>query len=385
MNVALYAPLKPLDHPHPSGDRTTGRELAAVLTAQGFSLVTPSRFRTRWFSTRPALWLAALGARRAALETASQARIKAWITYHTYYKSPDILGPYVARELGIPYVVFQGTYSTRHRRCLHTRIGYELNRRALLAARLVFTNRRLDYDNLKRLVPEDRLVYVRPGIDPGAFAFHAALRRDLRRQWGVGDIPVVVTAAMFRDDVKTKSLAYLIVRLGELARAGQSFFLVLAGDGEMRQGLAALAEQELPGRHRFLGMVPREELGAVYGAGDLFAFPGFRESLGMVYLEAQAAGLPVVATSDGGVPEVVADGHTGILTRPGDDEAFRQALAGLLADRQRRRAMGEAAEAYVRDCHDRDRTYAVVGESLRRLIGGEKDPGLTECLHDRLS
>lgn len=370
VNVALYAPLKPLDHPHPSGDRTTGRELAAVLAGQGFSIITPSRFRTRWFSTRPALWLAAFGARRAALETASQARVKAWITYHTYYKSPDIIGPYVCRELGIPYIIFQGIYSTKHRRSLRTRLGFEINRRALQAAQLVFTNRRLDLDNLKRLLPENRLVYVRPGIEPEAFAFQAGARKTLRRQWGVGETPVVITAAMFRNDVKTKSLAYLIVRLGELARSGLPLFLVLAGDGEMRQGLTALAERELPGRHRFLGLVPREELGAVYGAGDLFAFPGFRESLGMVYLEAQAAGLPVVATADGGVPEVVDNGHTGILTRPGDDAAFRQALTELLTNRQRRLAMSEAAEAYVRDCHDRDRNYAVIADAIRRLARG---------------
>lgn len=369
MNVAFYAPFKPLDHPDPSGDRTIGRELCAALARHGLTLSVASRFRTRWFSARPALWLAVLGARRAALEEASRSRARVWLTYHAYYKSPDILGPYVARELGIPYVVFQGVYSTRPRRSFKTWLGYELNRRALLAARLVFTNRRLDQENLRRLLPEDRIVYVRPGIDADAFAFDAAARRDLRRTWGVGDVPVVVTAAMFRNDVKTRSLTYLLVRLGELARSGVPFFLVLAGDGEMREALAALAARELPGRHRFLGRVPREELGAVYGAGDVFAFPGIRESLGMVYLEAQAAGLPVVALADGGVPEVVDDGRTGLLVAPGDDAGYRQALQALLGDRDRRRAMGEAAETYVRTHHDRTRNYGIVAEALRRLGG----------------
>lgn len=369
MNIAFYAPFKPLDHPDPSGDRTIGRELAAVLDAQGLVPTVPSRFRSRWFSVRPKLWLAAIGARRAALEQASRARVRLWLTYHTYYKSPDVLGPYVARELGIPYVIFQGAYSTKPRRSLKTRIGYELNRRALLAARLVFCNRRLDLENLRRLVPLNRLAYVQPGIDLEAFAFDGAARRELRHQWNVGDAPVVVTAAMFRDDVKTRSLAYLFLRLGELARSGVPFFLVVAGDGEMRDALIALAARELPGRHRFLGCVPREELGAVYGAGDVFAFPGFGESLGMVYLEAQAAGLPVVALADGGVPEVVLGGRTGLLTPPGSDAAYRQALAELLLDRKRRRAMGEAAEAFVRECHDRSHNYGAVARTLHRLAG----------------
>jgi glycosyltransferase involved in cell wall biosynthesis len=369
VNIAFYAPFKPLDHPDPSGDRTIGRELTAALVGEGLSLTVPSRFRSRWFSARPALWLAALGARRAALEEASRARIQAWLTYHAYYKSPDVIGPYVARELGIPYVIFQGVYSTKPRRSLKTRLGYECNRRSLLAARMIFSNRQLDLQNLRRLLPENKLTYVRPGIDPSVFTFDGAARREQRRAWGVEDLPVVVTAAMFRDDVKTKSLIYLFERLGELARSGLRFALVIAGDGEMRETLGTVAERELPGRHLFLGRVAREALAGIYGAGDVFAFPGIRESLGMVYLEAQAAGLPVVALADGGVPEVVAHGRTGILTPPGDDAAFRQALTALLVDRKRRRAMGEAAEAYVRERHDRACNYGVVAAVLRRLTG----------------
>jgi glycosyltransferase involved in cell wall biosynthesis len=367
MTIALYAPLKPLDHPDPSGDRTIGRELAGALTDHGLDLVVPSRFRSRWFSARPSLWLAALGERRRALEEASRARVSLWLTYHAYYKAPDVIGPFVARELGIPYVVFQGIYSTRPRRSLKTRLGYACNRRALAQASLVFTNRRLDLVNLRRLLPDDRLVYVPPGIDPGPFAFDGQARRELRRAWGVGGEPVVVTAAMFRDDVKTQSLTYLLERLGELARAGTRFFLVLAGDGETRERLVDLARRELPERHLFLGCVPREELGAVFGAGDVFAFPGIGESLGMVYLEAQAAGLPVVALADGGVPEVVRHGETGLLVPRGNDAAFREALAGLLADKVRRRAMGEAAEAHVRLRHDRARVYRGVAETLVAL------------------
>lgn len=369
MTIALYAPMKPLDHPDPSGDRTIGRELAGALADHGLTIMVPSRFRSRWFSARPRLWLTALAERRRALEEASRARVRLWLTYHAYYKAPDVIGPFVARELGIPYVIFQGIYSTRPRRALKTRLGYECNRRSLLAARLVFTNRKLDLANLRRLLPEERLVYLPPGIDPTPFTFDGQSRRELRRAWGVEGEPVVVTAAMFRDDVKTQSLTYLLERLGDLARAGTRFFLVLAGDGVTRDRLQALAEREVPGRYRFLGQLPREELGAVFGAGDVFAFPGIGESLGMVYLEAQAAGLPVVALADGGVPEVVRHGETGFLIRPGDDAGYCRALAGLLADKVRRRAMGEAAEAHVRLRHDRALVYRQVAETLASLAG----------------
>ncbi|MFP5259586.1 MAG: glycosyltransferase family 4 protein [Acidobacteriota bacterium] len=369
MNVAFYAPFKPLDHPDPSGDRTIGRELVAALAEQGLAVTVASRFRARWFSARPRLWFEAIAARRKALEAAAKAKARAFVTYHAYYKSPDVIGPYVARELGIPYVIFQGVYSTKQRRSLRTRLGFELNRRSLLAADLVFSNRRLDVANLRRLLPDERIAYVRPGIAPEDFAFDADARRQLRQAWGVGTRPVAVTAAMFRNDVKTESLTYLFARLGELARSGLDFFLVVAGDGETRERLVALAARELPGRHRFLGRVPREGLGAVLSAGDVFAFPGIGESLGMVYLEAQAAGLPVVALADGGVPEVVRDGHTGLLTPPGDDAAHRRALASLLGDRERRLGLSEAARAYVREVHDRSRNYGVVAGALKRLAG----------------
>lgn len=369
MNVAFYAPFKPLDHPDPSGDRTIGQELAAALINEGLTLTVPSRFRSRWFSKRPQLWFSAIGARRAALEQASRDQTQIWLTYHSYYKSPDVIGPFVARELGIPYVIFQGVYSTKPRRRLTTWLGYTLNRRALLAANLVISNRRLDLENLRRLLPEQRLAYVKPGIDPAAFAFEGSARRELRQAWNMEDAPIVVTAAMFRDGVKTQSLTYLFQRLGELARSGMRFYLVVAGDGETRAALTALAEREVPGRHLFLGNVPREELWSVFGAGDVFAFPGIGESLGMVYLEAQAAGLPVVALADGGVAEVVEDGRTGFLTAPGDAAAYRRALATLLTDRERRLAMGEEAERHVRTNHDRSRNYASVVKALQQLAG----------------
>ncbi len=69
------------------------------------------------------------------------------------------------------------------------------------------------------------------------------------------------------------------------------------------------------------------------------------------------------------MPEVVADGRTGLLTPPGDDAAHCRALAELLGDRHRRRSMGEAAEAYVREHHDRSRNYGAVAGVLRRLAG----------------
>ena len=92
-----------------------------------------------------------------------------WLTYHSYYKSPDLMGPVLSRLHHIPYVIFQPMYSTRRRKTGQTRVGFYLNRLALKAATEVFTNNLNDLEALGRLLPPDRITYLPPGINPEAF------------------------------------------------------------------------------------------------------------------------------------------------------------------------------------------------------------------------
>ena len=179
-------------------------------------------------------------------------------------------------------------------------------------------------------MPPNRLAYVAPGIHPKDFSFDEAARRTLRRDWNVGEEPVILSAAMFRPDVKTEGLALVIRACGELVRRGKPLHLVIAGDGQEKQRLQRLAEEQLPGRFRFVGRIPRNEMYRFYSAGDIFAFPGIRESLGMVYLEAQSCGLPVVAFANGGIAEVVRNQETGFLVPLFATESYLQAVDTLL-------------------------------------------------------
>jgi glycosyltransferase involved in cell wall biosynthesis len=277
-------------------------------------------------------------------------------------------------------VVFQGSYSTKRKRDWRTRPGYVMNRKALCAARLVLSNRREDMLNLERLLPPNRLVYVAPGIHPKDFSFDGAARSALRSDWNVGEEPVVLSAAMFRPDVKTQGLAWVIRACGELYRRGKSLHLVIAGDGQEKPRLQRLAEEQLPGRTRFVGKVPRSEMYRFYSAGDIFAFPGIRESLGMVYLEAQSCSLPVVAFANGGIPEVVRDQETGFLVPLYAFEPYLQALDMLLTDKGLRRKMGQAGQRYVRQAHDLDHNYQRLEAALTHLVGEgmpEADSGKT--------
>ncbi|MBI4805913.1 MAG: glycosyltransferase family 4 protein [Desulfovibrio sp.] len=363
MKLAFYAPFKPLDHPRPSGDLTTALGLTRFLTARGHNVEVASGFRARNLTSKPWLWLS------AAMEAvkAGQIRADVWLTHHAYYKSPDVIGPWASKRMGVPYAIFQGIYSTKRRKSFSTRLGFELNRLSLLAADVVFSNRRLDMENLRRLLPEKRLCYVAPGIDPGAFTRDPEAGEKLRVSWGAGERPVILSVAMFRNDVKSQGLRYLITSLGRLDR---DFLLVLAGDGETRRELEALAGVHLPGRTVFLGQIPRQKLYEVYSGADLFVFPGIRESLGMVYLEAQASGVPVVAFDNGGIPEVTRPGETALLTPPFDDDAFLHAVSTLLDSPDMRRTMAEAAAKYVRECHDAAANFSVVEERLLELARG---------------
>jgi glycosyltransferase involved in cell wall biosynthesis len=247
MRIFFYPPFKPLGHPNPSGDLVTATGLYDYLKGRGHQIA---------------------------------------LTYHAYYKAPDLLGPTVCRRSRVPYAIFQGMYSSKRRRKLKTLPGYFLNKKALCAAQKVFTNRKEDLINLKRILPEKRVSYVAPGIQPEDFVFDEKSRIELRRLWGIGDEPTVLSAAMFRPDVKTQGLLWVIRACGELFRQGLRFTLVIAGDGKEKVNLQRFASKQLPGRVRFVGKIERNDMSGFYSAGDIFAFPGFRETLGMVFLEA---------------------------------------------------------------------------------------------------
>ena len=367
MRIFFYAPFKPLAHPQPSGDLVIATGLHDYLVQQGHEVHQVSSLRLRWVFWKPWLWIPLIRERRQARQQIARFQPQLWLTYHTYYKAPDLLGPAVCRQARLPYVVFQGCFSTKRKRDWRTWPGYVMNKKALRAARMVLSNRREDMLNLERLLPPQRLAYVAPGIHPEDFSFDGEARGELRRDWNVGDEPVIISAAMFRPDVKTQGLAWVIRVCGELNRRGKAVHLVIAGDGQEKHRLQTLAEEQLPGRTRFVGQIPRSEMYRFYSAGDIFAFPGIRESLGMVYLEAQSCGLPVVAFANGGVPEVVRDQETGFLVPLFAFEPYLQALDTLLSDEGLRREMGRNGQEYVRKAHDLDKNYRLLEMALTRV------------------
>jgi len=367
MKICFYAPFKPLDHPNPSGDLIIGRGLYDFLAKQDHCMKVASALRCRWIYAKPWNWFSVFREQRRCEKQADEFLPDLWLTYHTYYKAPDILGPYVSRRKKIPYVIFQGIYSTKRRRDIRTGPGFLLNRLALARAEHIFSNRKEDELNLRRIIPSDRVSYVPPGIFPKDFPFDPNARIKLRRLWNVGDAPVVVSAAMFRPDVKTEGLSWVIRACGKLFAEGTNLFLAVAGDGKQKPFLKNLAEKYLPGRVIFTGKIQRDRMYRFYSAGDLFVFPGIRESLGMVFLEAQSCGLPVVAFDNGGIAEVVRHGETGLLTPLLAEKPFIHAIHTFLSHPRLLKTMGRRAVEYVRENHNLDKNYLKVDQILRKI------------------
>lgn len=369
MKIAFYAPFKPLGHKNPSGDLVIARGIVQFLEAKGHAIEVQSNLRARWIYFKPWLWPALAQDFIKCIKRLHKNPPDVWLTYHTYYKAPDLLGPWVCKVLKIKYVIFQGIYSTKRKRRFKTISGFYLNRAALNRADHVFTNKLADLKNLKRIIPERHLTYIKPGIKLDEFVKDDNFGEKQRKTWGIeNNCPIILTAAMFRDDVKTRGLSWLIKCCASLIDSNMRFHLVIAGKGKMENELKTLARKYLPGHCTFAGKIPGEKMYQFYSSGDIFAFPGIRESLGMVYLEAQSCSLPIVAFKNGGIPEVVEHKRTGFLVPMYDCIAFSGMLKSFLKDKMLCKKMGHQAEEYVENQHDIDKNYEKFEQRLSQVV-----------------
>ena len=366
MRVLLHTPLKPPDSSTPSGDREMARGLGRLLRRLGHGVVMPAASRMASGVPMPDahLGLEREARRRAALligrwkslPDGHPERFDLWFTYHCYYRKPDWLGPIVTRALGIPYVIAEASHAPRRAQG-PTRLGHRAVERALAAADLVLTVNPRDVAGVRaRLRPGAHQARLPPFIDVARF--HVAAPR------ASNDVPVLLSVGMMRTRDKLES--YRVLAQSLLLLKDHAWRAVLVGDGPARGEIEALMAP-LGERVRFAGAVAHGDLPALYAASDLYLWPAINEAYGMAFLEAQAAGLAVVAGRTGGVPAVVADGVTGLLTPIGDAAAFASAVARLLDAPEERARLAAAAVARVAAHHDEDAAARALAVALRSL------------------
>jgi glycosyltransferase involved in cell wall biosynthesis len=337
VKIAFYAPLKAPDHPVPSGDRQMARLLMQALDKGGFDAKVASSLRSFQAAAGPLDDLRrAADAEKARLrrDWARDGKPDLWFTYHLYYKAPDLLGPDLAREFHIPYVTAEASYA-RKRDQQGWAEAQALIRDAVGLARvnLCFTHR--DRPGLETAVPQARFAALSPFIDTTAYESRSP-------SWPGGKL---MTVAMMRKGDKFASFAMLAKAL--MLLLDLPWHLTVIGDGAARAETVALFGHIPAERISWRGELPSEAVPAALGEGGIYVWPGCGEAYGMAYLEAGAAGMPVVAQATAGVPAVVRHGRTGLLTQDGDVQAYAAAIRTLLLNDAQREAYGKAAREFV--------------------------------------
>jgi len=349
--IAFHAPMKPPDHPTPSGDRRMARLLIEALGKAGYTPEIASDLRSRDGKGDAAVQADLID--RAAREVD---RLSAswqgdppalWFTYHCYYKAPDLIGPALADRFGIPYVIAEASRARKRLAgpwaAFARRAEAAIDRADLLLAMTAQDRTALDRDakDGQRIV--DFPPFLDPGPDPAPKPDSATLR--------------LLTVAMMRGPDKFASY-------GALAEAMTGFdhpdwHLTIIGDGEYRAEVAALFASCGERMTILSGILDPALLRHRYERADAFVWPGVNEAYGMVYLEAQAAGTPVVAQDWPG-PRAVIGPASAIVPR-NDMAGFRGSILRV-ANAQ----AGAESRRYVLGTHGID----AAAERLRELLGG---------------
>jgi glycosyltransferase involved in cell wall biosynthesis len=218
-------------------------------------------------------------------------------------------------------------------------------------------------------IPRDRILTLGMAVE------HAEVTggdpRALRDRLGIpAGRSIVGHLATLDPNKGSTDLVRAVDRLNRARPASDPIHLVMAGptSPDFERFLAGFAGGRLPDWLSLLGPMPLNGRAEFFAALDLFAMPSRTDSYGIVFLEAWANGLPVVAAAAGGVPEVVRDGATGLLVPFGDLDRLAEAVAKLLSDRPLARAMGDAGRAAVGHGHTWDDRFATLLDRTRRLV-----------------
>ena len=251
-------------------------------------------------------------------------------------RGADVLGGLAASFADVPAVVSRRV-DNPERQVLAT-LRYRPFRRIIaISEAIAAVLRELGIDS-------ERIAVIRSAVDADRFA-GIPDRVSFCDRFGLPADSFVVGAA--GQLIERKGYGVLLDAVAALAGSNPDLRVLIFGEGalepELRARSAALGLEHCV---QFPGF--DAELDDWMGCFDLFVHPALAEGLGVVTLKAQAAGVPVIASRAGGLPEAVADDVTGLLVPPGDSAALRDAIAVLMADDERRQAFGTAGRERMR-------------------------------------
>lgn len=325
--------------------------------AAGVDARLPVRVHRRRVPTSPRALARCLQCALLAWHAARLVRRGGFVAVHLGHLYQLPVGVFLRRLFGLPYAVY--LHGGESPGLLRWRAARALYRRWLRGAAAVAVNSeftRRHYAELGFDLPA--AVLLPPTVDPERHRARPGARAALRSRLGLEDRFVVLSVGRL---VPRKAHDLLLRAVAQLVRAGEPVAAVFVGDGPQRGRLEALARDlGVEERVRFVGFVGEQELADYYAAADAFALPSRRlaerdgvEGFGMVFLEAGAAGLPVVGAATGGIPEAVRDGATGLLVPEDDLGALAAAIQRLARDPDLAQRLGrEGRRRAARGAHE---------------------------------
>lgn len=265
---------------------------------------------------------------------------------HTHMSKAGFLGRLAAERVGIPHVIH-----TPHGNVFHgyfngplTRLFVWMERHAARRTdRIIELTQGGIAEHLAEGIGQrEQYRVVFSGIDTHPYEEAVHNREQTREALGIRPEEIVVGGVGRLEPVK--GFTYFVAMAEALKAVGQALRFMLVGDGGLRAELEQQAETAGVSIE-FLGL--REDIPTIMAAFDILVVPSINEGMGRVILEAGAAGVPVVASRVGGIPDIVDDGETGLLTPPRAPEALAEALQLLIQSPERRRLMGATARAKI--------------------------------------
>jgi len=375
LNIAFYAPMKPPDHPTPSGDRYIAGLLIDALNLAGFNVELASRLRS---------WEGKGDPRRQkeiqdrGLKKAKQLighykmlplaqRPHCWFTYHLYHKAPDWIGPEVCNALSIPYLVAEASVSPRQADGAW-RPGYRASLRAIRRADAVFCLNPIDAVEVKTVAaPNTEIIGLTPFLESSpplrnkaALRHRIAVERhiDPHQYW-------LLCVAMMRRGSKAESYLLLADALRQVERKDRQ--LLIIGDGPAGERIKR-AFQPCADIH-FLGRQEKNHVRQYMTASDLFIWPAIKEAFGMAILESLACGLPVIAGRSGGIDRIVEHKRTGILINDINGADLAAQIDRLLASPDRLSAMSAQSRKKFLAYHTIEKGAETLKKTVLRVTG----------------
>ncbi len=192
-------------------------------------------------------------------------------------------------------------------------------------------------------VDQNKITVIYNGINIKKFKYNVEQREQMRKAVNIEDKTVLSFTALLRP---AKGHQYLLEAISEIKNQYPNIVLLLIGDGELMNELKLIVNRmHIEQFIRFLGY--RTDIPALLSATDIYVHSSVEEGFGIAIIEAMAAGLPVVATNVGGIPEIITNNKNGILIPPENPQALADAISDLIEHTEKRKILGEKGKQHV--------------------------------------